>query len=155
VIRTIAARLGRDGVAGAFVVACGVLLWFIVRNDPRGELADIGPGFVPWVSSFALMILGAIMVVRALSVPQYDEAPVIGRGVVTVPIAMAVFAYGLEPLGLFTASALGVFITSLAARESTYRGRIILALSLGAAVTLVFGYGLGMTMPLWPEFMRP
>jgi hypothetical protein len=155
VIRTIAARLGREGVAGAFVVACGIVLWFIVRNDPRGELADIGPGFVPWVSSFALMILGSIMIVRALSVPQYDEAPVIGWGVVVVPIAMAVFAYGLEPLGLFAASALGVFITSLAARDTSYRGRIILAVALGGAVTLVFGYGLGMTMPLWPEFMRP
>lgn len=154
-IRTIATRLGRDGVAGAFVVTCGVVLWFIVRNDPRGELADIGPGFVPWVASFALMFLGAIMVLRAFSVPQYDSAPVIGWGVVAVPVAMAVFAYGLEPLGLFVASALGVFITSLAARESTYLGRIILALILGAAVTLVFGYGLGMTMPLWPEFLRP
>lgn len=154
-IRTIAARLGRDGVAGAFVVACGIVLWFIVRNDPRGELADIGPGFVPWVASFALMILGAIMVVRALSTPQYDEAPVVGWGVIVVPVAMAVFAYGLEPLGLFLASAFGVFITSMAARESTYLGRITLALTLAALVTVVFGYALGMTMPLWPEFIRP
>jgi putative tricarboxylic transport membrane protein len=154
-IRGIVAALGREGVAGAFVIALGVILWIIVRNDPRGELAEIGPGFMPWAASFGLAALGAVMVLRALRTRKYDEAPVVSRAAVLVPLGMAIFALGLEALGLFLTAALGVFVVTFASRESRLVERAVVAVVLATLVTLVFGYGLSMTMPLWPQFLRP
>jgi len=67
---------------------------------------------------------------------------------------MGVFALGLETLGLALASALAVFVTSLASPESSVAERPSTSVLLSALVTLVFGYGLSMTMPLWPVFIR-
>ncbi len=154
-MRRIVTALGREGVAGTFVIGLGVVLWLIVRNDPRGELSEIGPGFVPWVASFGLAALGAVMVLRALRARKHDAAPVVSRAAVLVPLGMAIFALGLESLGLFATSALGVFIVTFASRESRLVERAVMALALAALVTLIFGYGLSMTMPLWPRFLVP
>ncbi len=154
-MRGIARALGREGFAGVFVAVLGVVLWLIVRNDPRGQLSEIGPGFVPWVASFGLAALGTIMVLRAVRTRTRDAAPVVSRAAVLVPLGMAIFAFGLEALGLFATAALGVFVVTFASRESRLVERAVMAVALAALVTLVFGYGLSMTMPLWPEFLRP
>ncbi|MBI3435785.1 MAG: tripartite tricarboxylate transporter TctB family protein [Proteobacteria bacterium] len=155
-MRAIATRLGREGVAGAFIAATGVTLWLLVRDYPFGELSEIGPGFVPFVASLGLVGLGAAMAARALMRGRDDgEAPRIGRGAVLVAGGMAVFAFGLEPLGLFVASALSVYVTSLAARDARLRERVVVALCLAALVTIVFGYALSMSLPLAPALLRP
>lgn len=154
-IHALAARLGREGIAGIFVGAAGVFLWIMARGLARGTLAEIGPGFVPWISSLALVALGGCMLVRAMSKRNDDGPPQLGRGVVVVPLGMGLFAFGLESLGLFAASALGVFVTTFASRESGLIERAAVAFGLAAGVTLLFGYGLGMTVPLWPVFLRP
>ena len=79
----------------------------------------------------------------------------VDRSLIVIPAGMALFALGLEPLGIASASALSVFVSSFASNESRLTERILLALGLAALVTLVFSYGLGMTMPRWPWFMRP
>jgi hypothetical protein len=43
-----------------------------------------------------------------------------------------------------------VLVTSFASPDANLRERILLAVGLAALVTIIFGYGLGMTMPLWP-----
>jgi hypothetical protein len=154
--RAIAARLGRDGAAGAFVIVAGAVLWLIVRNYPRGELSQFGPGYLPWIASIGMMLLGAAMVAGAyLSSNNVHEAQTVGRPVLIVPLGMLVFAFGLEPLGLFVTSALGVFVTTFASRESKLAERVLLALALATLVTIVFGYGVGMTVPLAPPSLRP
>ena len=154
-MRAAAARLGRDGIAGAFVVALGAILYLLVRNYPRGTLSEFGPGMVPWAASIALVVLGAAMVVRALARKNSDTVPAMSRAILVVPAGMAFFALALEPLGLFATAAIGVFVTTLAARESSLIERLAVALGLATFATIVFGYGLAMTMPLWPFFLRP
>jgi hypothetical protein len=154
--RAIAARLGRDGAAGVFVVVAGAILWLIVRNYPRGELSQFGPGYLPWIASIGMMLLGAAIIASAYrSSNNAHEAQTVGRPVVIVPLGMLVFAFGLEPFGLFVTSALGVFVTTFASRESALLERALLALGLATLVTIVFGYGIGMTVPLAPPFLRP
>jgi hypothetical protein len=152
-MQAILARLGREGVAGIFVIAVGLLIYFLVRDYPRGRISEFGPGFVPWAASIGLMLLGVAMLARAWagSAEKLDLA--MRPAVVLLPVGMGFFALGLEQLGLALTAAVGVFIASLASRESNLAERIALSIGLAALVTVIFGYALGMTMPLWP-FLR-
>ena len=150
------ARLGRDGTAGAAIALGGAVGLFLVRDYPLGTLSDFGPGFMPWVATIGMMVLGGIMLARALAAPvRFDFTIVVGRPLVLVPLGMASFAFALEPLGLALASALAVLITSFASQESSLTERIVASLVLASLITLVFGYGLGMSVPLWPAVLRP
>ena len=152
--RAIAARLGREGAAGAFVLVIGAVLWSIVRHYPRGELSQFGPGYLPWIASIGMMLLGAALVVSGYLSRNSDETQTFGRAVLIVPIGMAVFAFGLETFGLFVTSAVGVFVTTFASPELSMRERVALSLALATLVTIVFGYGVGMAVPLKPPFLR-
>lgn len=155
VVRTITTRLGPDGLAGAFVLVTGLLLWFITRDYPYGELDEIGPGFMPWVASIGLMGLGVVMLGRGVKKAAGGELPVVGRAVLIVPFAMVIFALGLDRLGLFATATVSVFVASLAAPRTKLLERVAFSIVLAAFATLVFGYGLSMTMPIWPAFLRP
>jgi Tripartite tricarboxylate transporter TctB family len=149
-------RLGREGIAGVAVLLTGLIGWFCVRDYPLRELSDFGPGFVPWVTTIGMAILGAAMVVRALASGTHEDIrPTLGRPLLFVPSGMAIFAFCLDTVGLFVTSALSVFVTTFASPESSLRERVAIALALAALVTIVFGYALGMTMPRWPVFLRP
>jgi hypothetical protein len=149
-------RLGREGIGGVAVLLTGLVGWFFVREYPLRELSDFGPGFVPWATTIGMALLGAAMIVRALANGSHETIrPSVGRPLLFVPLGMAVFACGLDTLGLFLTAALSVFVTTFASPESSLRERVATALALAALVTVVFGYLLGMTMPLWPEFLRP
>lgn len=153
-MRSVFARLGREGFAGGFVFLTGLTLWLIVRNYPRGQLSEFGPGFVPFVSSIGLVILGAVMIVRALRVTNDDRAPTIGRAVVVIPFAMALFAFALEGFGLVLTATAAVFITTFATREMKLAERAGVSLALAALVTVLFGYALSLSIPVWPWFLR-
>ena len=154
-MNAIFSRLGQDGTAGAAIALGGLIGFIIVRDYPVGSLSEFGPGFMPWVATIGMMGLGAAMVVRALAAGvRVDFSIVVGRPLVLVPIGMAVFALGLEPLGLALSSALAVLVTSFASTESRLTERLIASVVLAALITLVFGYGLSMSVPLWPAFLR-
>lgn len=151
-------RLGRDGIAGCAIVLVGLVGFLIVYDYPVGTLSEFGPGFVPWVTTIGMIGLGAAMVARAVAAQGIAAAEppldlVIGRPLIVVPLGMAIFAFGVETLGLALASALAVFVTSLASPEATLVERTATAVLLAVLVTLVFGYALAMTMPLWPVFL--
>jgi hypothetical protein len=149
-MHAILARLGREGLAGAFVVAIGLLLYLLVYNYPRGRISEFGPGFVPWAASIGLMLLGAAMLARAWIGPSEKADLAMRPAVMLLPVGMAIFAFGVETFGLALTAAIGVLVASFASQEASLRERILLAVGLAALVTIIFGYALGMTMPLWP-----
>jgi hypothetical protein len=155
-IQSVLNRLGREGIGGAAVTLIGLLGFWIVRDYPVGDLSEFGVGFMPWVCTVGMAILGAVIVLRALKANNTDEIhPALGRPLMVIVAGMAIFAFALDPLGLFTSAVLSVFVSSLASGESSLRERILVSFGLATLVTLLFGYGLGMSMPLWPWFMRP
>jgi hypothetical protein len=149
-MHAILARLGREGLAGIFVVAIGLLLYLLVRDYPRGRISEFGPGFVPWAASIGLMLLGAAMLVRAWAGPGEKADLAVRPAVMLLPVGMGIFAFGVESIGLAFTAAVGVLVASFASAESGLKERLLLSLGLAALVTLIFGYALGMTMPLWP-----
>jgi hypothetical protein len=68
----------------------------------------------------------------------------------------AVVAFGLllRPAGLVVALIALIGISSFGSHKFKARDTVLLAIGLCLLVLAVFIYGLGLTIPVWPAFMR-
>jgi hypothetical protein len=150
-------RLARkDVLAGLmfmFVAAFG--LW-ASRHYPVGTMLRMGTGYVPRLLCWVLLGLGI-----AIFVQGWRE-PAAGAGVIEkaeawqplVMVAAAFIAFGLtiERLGLVVSIALLIGIGGLANRELRLIETVIAAVVLIACAWLIFVVGLGLVIPVWPEW---
>lgn len=140
----------KDFFAGLMFVLFGAFAMIVARNYPMGTSSTMGPGYFPTVLGGGLVLLGLITAVRALlsgSKPIELFAP---RPLLLTLSSLLVFGIILEPFGLIVAVLALVCLARLAGQEFRLWEVIILALVLTASVMVIFVYGLGMTVKVWP-----
>ncbi len=132
-----------------FVVFGGLALW-LGRNYAIGTLSKIGPGFLPVVLSVGLLSVGGVLALRALAIegPPIEKSQVLPQFFILA--AIAVFAFGIESLGL-ALTVMAVAITaSFARRGMNWRETIALAIGLAVLCVLLFVQLLGQPFMVWP-----
>jgi len=146
----------RDLISGMLCLAGGAGALLEGGKDTIGSLASPGPGFYPAILGALLALVGLLIVSMALpashatnddgiepaGAPDWRGCACIVGGV----MAFIVVAWlgGLTP-AIFAC----VFVGALGDRTASVRGSLILALGMSVAGTVLFGYLLGMNMPLW------
>jgi hypothetical protein len=117
-----------------FIAFGGLALWF-GRDYAMGTLAKIGPGFLPVVLSIGLLGVGGVLALRALAVdgPAIEQSQIVPQ--LFILAAIAVFAFGIERLGL-ALTVMAVAITASFARRSM-KWLEVIALAIGLAVLCV------------------
>lgn len=156
----------QDMFAGLFIIAFGLFCLWASSNLMGGRGANLGPGSFPRGLSFLLMIVGAIIVVQALTVvgPLLERWSI--RGPVFVLGAVLLFAATirgtslnlpglgivnlLPPLGLVVAGPLTLIISSLAAEERNWFQTIVFAVAMTAFCILLFKVALRLPIPVAP-----
>jgi hypothetical protein len=132
-----------------FIAFGGLALWF-GRDYAMGTLAKIGPGFLPVVLSIGLLGVGGVLAMRALAVdgPAIEQSQIVPQ--LFILAAIAVFAFGIERLGL-ALTVMAVAITASFARRSM-KWLEVIALAIGLAVLCVvlFVQLLGQPFMVWP-----
>jgi hypothetical protein len=139
----------RDIVGGLVLIVLGLFAAFYAQRYSFGELSRMGPGFFPVVLGILLAVLGVLVALPAMlraGEPLHVEWKTAGLVIASI----VVFALALPVLGLLLATILAVLINSMADRQITWKGRFMLSVSVAVIVYLVFGYGLGMTLPIFP-----
>ena len=122
-----------------------------------GSSARPGPAYFPFGLGLLLALLGAFILFKALVIEVVGGDRIGGiawRPLVTVVGAVALFGALLPWLGLFVALPVLVFTTALAGDEFHWAEAAASAAALTAASWVIFVWGLGLTMPLLPTFMR-
>jgi len=141
----------KDLGAGILFVAVGSLYGGIALETlPMNSAREMGPGYMPVILSSIVVLIGLAVVVRSFFIAQ--ETPfgkVAWRPVVMLSLAAIVFATFLDQLGLFPAVLATAFIACLSSSQIGYRQAILIAVGLAAFCTLVFGYGVGLPIPLF------
>lgn len=146
--RTMKSRDYQDLIGGALLLALGVFFVVYARRYNFGTLAQMGPGFFPTVLGILLGILGALIALPAWG--RRGAMPSVQwKTLLWVLGGVVLFAFTLRPLGLIVASLLTVIASSLADRETSWRLRIIIAISVMLITVGIFKFGLGMIIPLW------
>jgi hypothetical protein len=146
-------RTNRELVAGLLFAAFGAAgLWF-GADLPRGTALRMGAGYMPFVLSSALVLLGAAMTLlgalrSGLPLTRWHLRPL-----VFVLSGVLAFALLIEPGGLALAAVATVLVGALGGREFRPVETLALALGLAAGAALLFVYGLKLTMPIWPAFL--
>lgn len=139
----------QDILGGLALIAVGLFAAYYAGRYEFGELSRMGPSYFPVMLGITLAILGALVALPALF--RSGERINVKWGVFALVIAsIVIFAVTLETLGLIVATAVSVLVSSLADKQITWKGRLLLCAGVAAITYLVFGLGLGMVLPAWP-----
>jgi hypothetical protein len=139
----------QDLVGGAALTALGIFAAIYAQRYEFGELNRMGPGYFPVALGVVLTVLGLLIAIPAFF-RTGEKIHVEWKTFLLVLGSIVVFALTLKVIGLILATALAVIVSSLADRETRWKGRIILAIGVAAITYMVFGFGLGMVLPAWP-----
>jgi hypothetical protein len=143
-----------DVVSGLLFIAVAAFGLWVSREYPVGTALRMGTGYMPRLLCWVLLGLGAIILaqgLRAPAEPLCSQAPA-WRAIVSVTAALVVFALSIERLGLVAAIVLLTGIGALATRALRPIETAIAATALVALSWAVFVLGLGLTIPVWPDW---
>jgi hypothetical protein len=146
----------KDFWSGVMFTAFGVAFAGIAQNYDMGTAARMGPAYFPTVLGGLLALLGLIIILYSFKTDEHDSQVDKFHFKPLVLILGAVVAFGLllRPAGLLVALAVLVIVSSLGSNEFKWREIIPLTVGLALLVLAVFVYGLSMTIPVLPAFMR-
>lgn len=146
--RKLTLKVNHELLGGLLLIGIGGYAYYHGQQYAFGNLARMGPGFLPLVLSLVLCAMGGILAITSQLKPSSRIQLQLGQ-LLIVATSMVLFAFLLRPAGLFTAAFIGVVVSSWADREITWPGRLLLALVVASLASLIFIVGLGMNMPLW------
>lgn len=140
----------QDLAAGLMFIAFGALGLWLGDDLQIGTARDMGPGYLPRVLCWCLVVMGAGIALKSLLADGDLIERWRVRPLIFVLAGVAVFALSIESLGL----ALAVFATALVSAFSMERVRfgetLVLALSLAVSAIALFVYGLSLPISIFP-----
>jgi hypothetical protein len=132
---------------------CATSLWASLSQLS----AHPGAGYFPLGLSILVALLGAVVLFKSLTI-ESDGGDPIGkfawRPLIVIIVAIALFGAMLEPLGLALSVPVLIAVTSLAGDEFHWKGVVANAIVLTIGSWAIFIWGLKLTIPLWPAFVR-
>ena len=134
---------------GAFFVA-----W--AQQYDMGTAARMGPAFFPTMLGGIMFVLGVIVTIEGLAVEHADGKidAFNFRALGLVLGSVVAFGLLLRPAGLIVALFVLICVSSFGGHEFKLRDVLLLSVGMSLLVLGVFIYGLSMTIPVWPAFMR-
>jgi putative tricarboxylic transport membrane protein len=147
----------KDVLSGLLFVAVALFGLWLSRDYPIGTALRMGTGYVPRLLCWILLGLGTVILVMGLRQGQ-DERRVDfsdrsgWRPVVFVTASLVIFGLSLERLGLVISILLLIAVGAVAARGLRPLETLAAALVLIVLSWAIFILGLGLTIPVWPEW---
>lgn len=143
-------RAPKDFWSGLMFIAFAAVALLSARGYSLGSAGKMGPGYFPMLLGGVLAFIGLILIARSFaifgeSVGQLKIVPL-----AVVALAVCLFAFSIETLGLVVALFLVTVISARASREFRLIEAGMLAAVLAAFAVSVFVYGLRLPLPVWP-----
>lgn len=143
-------RSPQDLLAGLLFIGFALLGLYLSSDYDLGTATRMGPGYVPRLLCFLLVLLGAIIALRGFTVDGPALGSIPWRPLVMILAPIALFAVTLERLGLVISIGLLIGIASLASSESRRLETVALAIGLAAFSVALFVYGLKLPLRILP-----
>jgi len=147
----------KDVLAGLLFIAVAALGLWLSRDYPIGTALRMGTGYVPRLLCWLLLGLGVVVLVQGLREAQ-DGRPLSAgdisalRPVVFVTASLVIFGLSIERLGLVVSILLLTGVGAVAARGLRPLETLAAAFALIVLSWGIFILGLGLTIPVWPEW---
>lgn len=146
----------KDFWAGIMFIAVGVAFAWGALSYSFGSSARPGPAYFPFGLGVILALLGALVLFGALTI-ETEHGDRIGKiawkplGIVVGSVVL--FGLLLPWLGMAVALPVLVVTSAMAGDEFHLGEALVSAAVLTVGSWVIFIYGLGLTIPVWPKFM--
>jgi integral membrane sensor domain MASE1 len=145
-----AIRNPKDFWSGALFIAVGIAAIVLGSHYALGTAARMGPGYFPRILGILLIVLGAILALRATRTRGDPIARVHWRPTIIVLGSVVLFGAIVRPLGVALSTVILIVASSAASREFRPREALIAGVVLAALAVGVFVVGLQLQLPIWP-----
>ncbi len=142
-------RSPKNFAVGAIFVGLAAVFALSATSLNIGTAGRMGPGYFPLMLAAALALLGLALVGVGLIAEGEMPAAANIRGIALVGLAVAVFAFGVRPIGVVPSVFASSFLFSLAGREFSPKPAAVTALVLAIGSWLLFVIALRMP---WSAF---
>jgi putative exporter of polyketide antibiotics len=143
--------------SGVMFFVFGLAFVVLAREYGMGTAQRMGPAYFPTILGALLAALGLLIAFAAVGGEKQAHHKVEKfhfDALGWVLGAVVAFALLLRPAGLVVALVALVLISGLGSHDRNFRQLLLLTAGLVVLVLVVFIYGLGLTLPVWPAFMR-
>ena len=147
----------RDFLSGLMFLIVGVVFAVGATNYNMGTSARPGAGYFPLILSVIMCILGGVVLFKSLTIETEGGDPVgdiAWRPLLVIVASIAVFGWTLPLLGMLAAVPILIIMVSFAGDEFKWTGVVINSVVLTAFAWFVFVWGLKLTIPLLPNFIK-
>ena len=142
-------RDSTDLISGLFLTALGLFFVIYAQRYSMGTLNRMGPAYFPVALGAVLAVLGLLIAIPAWS--RAGVGPDVSWKTMFIVISSVVlFGATLQTMGMVFATMTTLVVASLADNDITWRERAILVVTVPPIIYLIFIFGLGMTVPVWP-----
>jgi len=139
----------QDFWAGLLFLVVGLLALWFGRPYAFGAATKMGPGYLPTVLSWLLVLIGGFLSLRALIEEGQPIEGSLYRPQLFILIAIVVFALLIERFGLAPAVIVVTILSAMASRQMRWRETLLLAVGLAALCVALFVYLLGQPLAIW------
>jgi len=146
-------RHPKDFAAGLMFVTFGVAAIAIGSGYPLGGAARMGPGYFPRILGILLIVLGAIVTLRALRLDGAKITLESPRPLLIVLGSVVLFGLTAPSLGLVVSTILLIVVSSTASTEFRWKEALVSGVLLAALAVAGFIWGLGLQFSVWPTFL--
>ena len=144
-------HINQDFAAGVMFAAWGVLGLWLGRDYPLGTSLRMGPGYMPTLLCWGLILLGAVIAGKGALVPGVLLTRWYLRPLGLVLAGLLAFALLIETAGLPVAIVGAVIIGAAGGQEFRFREVVLLAIGLALGSVAIFIYGLRIPMTVFPS----
>ncbi|MEY3872834.1 MAG: hypothetical protein RLZZ296_1829 [Pseudomonadota bacterium] len=142
-------RDSTDLIGGLFLTVLGLFFVIYAQRYNMGTLNRMGPGYFPVALGAVMAVLGLLIAIPAWS--RGGVGPDVDWKTLFIVITSVVlFGVTLQTFGVIFATMTTLVVASLADNDITWRERAILIVTVPPIIYLIFIFGLGMTVPVWP-----
>ena len=142
----------KDCLAGLLFILIGALALAFARDYPLGSAMRMGPGYFPTVLAGILCLIGVYVMVRGI----FSGAKVAGewgwKPLALITLAIVLFGFLIDRLGLVPALVVMFFVSALAGREFRFKEVLLVTVVMSGFAVGVFVYGLKLPYPLFGGF---
>lgn len=148
-LRALFAR--NEFLAGLLVTVLGFGCLAAVGDLDIGTAVEMGPGYVPRALAWTLVLAGLVMALLGARSAAPVRPAMAWRPLLAVSASMVVFGLLVDRGGLVLAVTLSTVVGTLASPITRHRETPWLVLGLVLLATLVFAWGMGLAIPIWPR----
>jgi putative tricarboxylic transport membrane protein len=144
-------------LSGLMFSAIAIFGLWVSRDYPIGTALRMGTGYVPRLLCWILLGLGCLILFQGLRNSRAVSGPDARvswgwRALIFVTCSLVVFGLAIERLGLVLSILLMTGVGALASRSLRPIETLAAAVVLIALSWAIFIVGLGLTIPVWPEW---